>query len=793
MNLLKYISKLQKMSAAEISFRLQQTARNRLEVFRLRVKSHRKSENDLFVPAWIKNWAIESQPFPVADVSFFALTGNSEILKKTYRMLFPQAAEKATADADQLCDHRFRLLGLSVNLPDPIQWNVNPQTDVAYPLVHFSQLDTYNTAKYGDVKYVWELNRHQFFVELGKAYFLSGELKYAEKIVQLLDSWLAQVPHKLGVNHTSVLEHAMRVFSWLWGYYFTKDAPVWTSENRAKLVKALLLQGDLIEENLSYFYSPYNHLIGEIAALAFLGTVYPVNDRLRYWRDYYWNEMEAQLPKQFHPDGFTVEQASYYHHFTWGFYLQVALLRQLNNLPVSSKTWSWLEKSLLFATHLTRPDGRLPMLGDIDSARSIYFYFPDDKWDLRGFQALGAALFSRGDMKQIAGGPSEELFWLLGPNGLADFDAVSSQIPEEESQFFKYSGYQIMRDGWGNQANYVLFDCGEIAHGVHRDGTPSAAHGHSDMLSFELCLNGKPLIVDPGFYTYFGELSWHRYFRDAKGHNTITVNDCGHAIHEGRIAWSSVSTVKVIHQFCSEVSDFICAETDRFAGLNMPAKHRRYFWFEKNNFAFVFDEIVGVENKPVQIQSSLHFATPHVALEENVLFADNRPVAIFALPPDTELRLNKHTETPDTGWIAPGYGERRPAAVLRILSHQPLPFSAAMVCPFGDNAQQINQFTLLQRGDLTIYELNTTRETRRFYLNPSRQIFIPRSKYAPETDALMVVECQKMNGKPHWLLFQYTIAKSPKLEIDLELDADVAMTVIAAHKKKRTVAANSES
>jgi hypothetical protein len=271
------------------------------------------------------------------------------------------------------------------------------------------------------------------------------------------------------------------------------------------------------------------------------------------------------------------------------------------------------------------------------------------------------------------------------------------------------------------------------------------------------------------------------------------VNDCGHAVHEGRIAWSGVSTVKVVHRFCGEAGDFICAETDRFAGLNMPAKHRRYFWFEKNNFAFVFDEVVGEENKPVQIQSSLHFATPEVALEENVLFAGNRPVGIFALPGGAQLLLQKEADGPDTGWIAPGYGERRPAAVLRIQSQQTLPFSAAMVFPFGENIQQVNQFTLLQSGDLTIYELNTTHETRRFYLNPSRQVFIPRSKNAPETDALMVMECQKMDGKPLWQLFQYRIAKSPKLEIDLKLEADAAMTVITTPKKKRTVAAKSES
>ncbi|MEZ4762958.1 MAG: alginate lyase family protein [Calditrichia bacterium] len=774
MNLAKYVSKLRKMSTAEITFRVKQVARNRTETLSWKASGGNGSAPDLFVPRWVANWDVQKHPFPAPDLQFFGLSGDASTLNSEFNSSFFGKLDDVRVAADLLLAHNFNLLGLQVQLPEKIQWNVNPQTGNSYPLNHFSQMDTFNTDKFGDVKYVWELNRHQFFIEVAKAYYLTGEEKYAEKIWQWLESWFAQVPHKYGINHTSVLEHAVRIFSWIWSYYFTQNSPVWTPERRAELAKQLLLQGDIIEENLSYFYSPYNHLIGELAALAFLGTVYPNSPKMQRWRDHYWAEMEAQLPLQFNEDGFTVEQASYYHHFTTGFYLQLALLRKKNNLPVSENVWQWLEKMLEFPMHLTRPDGQLPMLGDIDSARSIYFYRPEPKWDLRPFQAMGAVLFQRSDMKFVAHEPTEELLWLLGENGIADFEKLRTKKPAEHSKFFAPSGYLLMRDGWDKSNNYIMFDCGEIAHGVHKDDTPSAAHGHGDILAFELFANGKPLIVDPGFHTYFGDLAWHRYFRDSLGHNTITVNGCGQAVHEGRIGWSRVSSPKLRHQLITESFDYACAETDRFANLEKDAIHRRHIFFEKGKYAIVFDEVSGNATDELNIVSSLHFHPAEVQLKEQILFVDQKPAAIFAMPYAATIAVNSGGKLPEDGWNAPGYGEKLPAPVLRISATQKLPFAAAMLFPFGENVQKMNDFQIIETGDISIFQLNMVETTVRFYLNASRQNFIPRCENASETDALFVVESQKTEENPEWHFLKVSHLASDKLDISLNLGSDIA-------------------
>lgn len=735
MSVLKYASKLRKMSSAEISFRVRQQARNRAETLKWKKNGN---NHDVFVPRHIRSWDLRQHPFPAPGVRFFGLAEDAEDLRSEFSRLFPGKLASLQSQADQLLAHRFRFLGLEVELPDPIPWNRNPQTGAEYPRQHHALLDTFNTEKYGDVKYAWELNRQQFFIEIAKAYFLTGEEKYAAKIWEWLESWIRDNPHKIGINHTSVLEHAVRIFSWLWAYFFTRESAVWTPERLEVLARNLLLQGEMIEENLSYYYSPYNHLIGELAALAFLGTVYGNSPKTQTWRDRYWQELEAQAEKQFHPDGFTVEQAGYYHHFTLGFYLMAALLREHNGLPVSARLWEILERAIELPMHLTRPDGQLPMLGDIDSARSLYFYDPAPKWDLRPFLALGAAIFRRGDLKFVAGSAGEEILWLAGSAGVQAFERLKAEKPAQFSREFPGSGYAVLRDGWESGSNYCCFDCGEIAHGVFRDETPSAAHGHADILSFELCIEGRPLVIDPGFYTYFGPLEWHRYFRSTRGHNAIEVNGAGQAQHQGRLGWSNVSLPKTEIFKTSPEWEFAGGAIDRFAGLGEKVFHRRYILFRKGKYFLVMDEVAGEGGKPFRVESSLHFSPGNLMFRSDRLVRNGQEAALLALPDAAKVSIAAGGTAPDQGWMAQGYGERAPAPVVRITLQKPLPVRLGMLFPLPALRNRVSRLHLEHGGEnITVYRVAAEEGEERVHLNPRRKKFWIGSE---ETDAVCVIE-----------------------------------------------------
>ena len=72
----------------------------------------------------------------------------------------------------------------------------------------------------GDHKIIWELNRHQHWLRLGRASWLTGRPQYAAAMIEQLESWLAANPPLVGVNWASMLEIGLRSISWTWALQF---------------------------------------------------------------------------------------------------------------------------------------------------------------------------------------------------------------------------------------------------------------------------------------------------------------------------------------------------------------------------------------------------------------------------------------------------------------------------------------------------------------------------------------------------------------------------------------------
>ena len=92
----------------------------------------------------------------------------------------------------------------------------------SWPLDFFMDLDYSSEKRPGDVREVWELNRHQFFITLGKAYFITSDEKYAKKFSELINDWIDKNPCGYGINWLHSQETGIRMMSWIWAFYFFK-------------------------------------------------------------------------------------------------------------------------------------------------------------------------------------------------------------------------------------------------------------------------------------------------------------------------------------------------------------------------------------------------------------------------------------------------------------------------------------------------------------------------------------------------------------------------------------------
>ncbi len=577
--------------------------------------------------------------------------------------------------ADQICEGQLCLLGQGVSLAQTGEWHKDPLENCEWPRIFYKQVNKAKPSETVDIKYVWEMNRHQYLIVLGKAYWISGDEKYAKKVSEIIASWISDNPYHSGVNWTSSLELAVRSISWIWAYFFCQGSRHMNVAFHFMFLKSIYEQGLHMAQHLSYYSSPYNHLIGEAAGLHMIGSLFSQLKAGQAWETLGWSIFEINIEKQFFDDGMCVEQATFYHHFTLGFYLQATLLRKMNNKSVSEKVLSGIEKALDVSMHLTQPNGKLPTIGDIDNARSLYFNM-EHSWDFRGFLSLGATLFDRSDFKRQSNGFSEELLWLCDDISLENFESMQSTLPAETSKALSDSGYYVMRSAWGKDSHYLCFDCGVMAAGLHQDGVPSAAHGHADALSFELSVFGKPILAEGGFHTYFGPLAWHRYFREEAAHNTIKMGGHKQAEYCGRLTWKSVINPKLHHWRPENKVQRICGEIV----YNNQTAHRREILSVESKFWVLCDQLKSSDRNE-KAMAYFHFDASvqlEIDRENKQIIARNGEVGLliqYFENYEVEARRGEKNTGPETGWQAVGYGHRQPTWVLSFT----IPLSKNMV------------------------------------------------------------------------------------------------------------------
>jgi hypothetical protein len=318
----------------------------------------------------------------------------------------------------------FDLLGLrDLALGKEIDWHLEPLSGKRTPLVHWSQLNYLDATVAGDKKITWELNRHQYFLTLGRAYWLAGDERYAQTFVSHVTSWMDQNPPKLGINWASSLEVAFRSISWLWALQFFADSRALNADVLLRLTKFLYLNASHLETYLSTYFSPNTHLTGEALGLFYIGLLLPQFRDAARWRELGLEILTSQLPRHVQPDGVYFEQSSYYHRYTTDFYIHLAILLRRNGMALPPQLEPRLELLLDHLMHITRPDGTTPLFGDDDGGRLVML---DDRRgnDFRAALATGAVLFQRADYKFVAGEAAEETLWLLGAEGLRAFDEI---------------------------------------------------------------------------------------------------------------------------------------------------------------------------------------------------------------------------------------------------------------------------------------------------------------------------------------------------------------------------------
>jgi hypothetical protein len=606
----------------------------------------------------------------------------------------PAWRERVVARAETLCDGRFDLLGYrQLSFGEPVDWHLDPVSGRRAPRVHWSRLDPLEAARVGDSKVVWELNRHQWLVQLGHAYRLTSDERYAALFGQHVADWMRENPPGLGINWASSLEVALRLIAWCWTLVLFSRSPALTGELRGRMLAAIWAHARHVERHLSFYFSPNTHLTGEALGLFYAGVLFPEFRRSARWRALGIRILVAESQRQVLPDGVYFEQSTCYQRYSAEIYLHFLVLAARNGVAVPISVGDRVRRMLDFLLAVRRPDGSMPQIGDADGGWLLPLV-PRSPDDAGGVFSTAAAFFGRRDFAWAAGEAAPETLWLLGLPGLRAFDALSPAPPTmAASRVFPDGGYILMRSGFDAEAHHLIFDVGPL-------GCPvSGGHGHADLLAIQCSAFGEPFLVDPGTYGYTGDAAWRDFFRSTAAHSAVVVDGEGQAIPAGPFGWRS--RPRACLRRWSATDDLLLAEAQHaaYGRLSGPVFHRRRVLFVANRYWVVVDDVEGTAEHRVDVQ--FQFAPIEVTVEPGLWVrvrgrrGHGLLVRAFATVP-LKVERWEGEPAPLRGWLSPAYGCREPAPLVVYSTVTTLPVRiATLLLPVRDPAVAPPEATLV--------------------------------------------------------------------------------------------------
>ena len=594
--------------------------------------------------------------------------------------------------ADDLLAGCWNVFGLAVDgIGEQPDWFLDhrnakhaPQEQYAFDINHR------DAERIGVPKHVWELSRHSHVSMLAAGYFVSGEVKYAERARAHLLSWWDQNPFMSGIHWTSGIEIGLRLISWVW---------------TRRLLGGWLEASDLFEGNRSFkqqlhhhqLYldtfpshgtSANNHLIAEVAGQFIACCAFPYFAETPRWRDRAAAQLTRALTQQTFPSGLNREQATEYH----GFVLELALFAGLEGERVGESLgetfWSTVIRQFDALAAIVDVRIHPPRQGDGDDGCALLVDAPSfDRWG--SLLATGAELFGAREWWPRVS--TKDVRTSL----LASFEQVPSVAidrPVTRPAFFSDAGLGILRGALdGGQEVWCRCDGGP--HGYDT----VAGHAHADALSIELRIDGVDIFADPGTYTYHGEAAWRSYFRSTRGHNTLELDGEDQSVPGGEFFWTQHAESEVLESSDDPGALMWRGRHSGYMRLPVPAMHARTVKLDlATGTLSILDEIDSPEAHAgllaFHLGPEISCELVGTRAELTWINAGQSCSASIELPSQFQWKTVRGQEDPPLGWYSRSFGEKVPSVCLvgtgSVDSTSPLETHCIGLC---DNRSQSNE------------------------------------------------------------------------------------------------------
>jgi len=493
-----------------------------------------------------------------------------------------------------------------------------------------------------------EWTTFSFGLDLAHAYVETGEARFLAAWQRFVGSYLRHVAPGGGSDDTAHAA-AQRVQNWIYARAAFATAPGFSGLHNG-LDRALL---DGIREHAGFIRDNLtpegSHRTLELYALMIAALALPELDAGGELLALATAELHASLLADVRPDGVHREQSTHYHCIALRSFLGARENARRFGLVLPDGYDEHIALACEFAMHCHRPDGSIPALSDGDSGA------------YRDLLALAADLLEREDFRYVATG------------------GAAGTPPERRCPSFPHGGYHVQRSGWGDRGRalrderFLIFDCGPLGDG---------GHGHYDLLNVEIAAGGRPLVMDPGRFTYDErEPNLRHWFKGTAAHNTVVVDGLDQTPYQhGEPRKGTIARGRLVERHGAPDLDIVDGEA---TSTCYDAVHRR-------RVAFVADEYWAIEDRLTAGQPHRYDLRFHLAPEAWDRVAVERREGGFAVrAPGVALIVAGDVEPLlEPGWIAPRYAVKRRAPVVSIAADGAADATfTTLVVPLADGAE----------------------------------------------------------------------------------------------------------